>query len=1490
MGFRQRRVYHYAIRKTSLGVGSVVIGLLLSGLITPSETVLANEVSPETSLTEDTNEGTLTAELANLAETEERSAENTNSEPNPAFKEHKVNLALGASAQANDVETAYWGADKAIDGIVNPEANKREQSRWATNKGSDAKELTVTLPDVKTVEAFSINWERTNIKGFHIDVSLDGSQFNRVYSKTDDSYVREETKVVLANPVTAKHVKLIVDRYDGGDANWPSVSLYEFGVLGRERLENLAYGKSVTANASETATLTPDKVTDGNIATRWASNTGVNAKSIQVDLGETKAIASTVLEWERKNATDYTLSVSTDGTSWTPVKHLTTKPSDFTEVINFDRSYDARYLKVDIANFDPTAEGRTGQSVTWSTVSLYEIEVYAKPLLTEESLHERRLEDIAAELTLPPIQGDMGKWQLPQVPEGVTIEFIGADFEQIIDYDLTVYQPLVDTEVRVNYRLRRGNEVYETPEKTVLVSGKYRHDQADNAKLTVMPGLAEWKGHTGHFTVTESARIVVKSSDKDSLSYLAMSFQEDYQALTGRQIAIVYADHAEVGDFFFELNQNDKGLKEEGYLMTIGDVVKVEANHKTGAFWSTQTLLQVLSQDKDKIAKGIVRDYPKFKTRGFVLDVGRKPIELSVLKDMIKELSWYKFNDFQLHLNDNYIWVEEYQRDGNPYGAYSAFRLESDIKEGGNGGLNKADLTAKDVFYTKKDFRQLIDWASERGIKIVPEFDAPAHALAFTKVRPDLTMTNRRVRRWADHLEVSNPESLAFIKSVWDEYIDGGDKAVFANTDTIHLGVDEFEGNNEGFRAFTDALLKYAISKGKTPRFWGSLTAKKGKTPVLSEGVEMNIWSTDWGRPKEMYDKGYKLINTLDGPLYIVPGANYYNDYLNSEYLYNNWDVNRIANATIPVGSPKMLGAAFAIWNDMIDKRANGILSYDIYKRFSATLPVLALKMWGNNDFTSYDAFRSASAVVGKPVNHNPYHLVNSKTDVVAKFDFNLSNLEDVSGNNYDGVTLVNANYETGKEKQGLRLNGGESYLTLPFDRIGPNNSLSFSVKLDSDATGEQIVAENGRTAIKLSQKDTGKVGISIEGYDHSFDYTLPKGEWVDVQFLGFEGRTELYINGRLVDTLGKQATGGKLVSLTLPTAIIGSRTSAVKGLIDNLVIGKGQRGQAVPLDSSGFVVSSDNENADGTAHKAFDGDLSTIWHTQWQPNKRDLPATILVDMKEVKAFDGLTYIPRQTGDNGNITHYKMYTKVGENDAFTLLKEGTWSHDSQPKTVTFEPIKAQYLKIEVLGGKAGFGSAAEFILTKSDQTQDLYRLYEEGLAHRELAYSKDSLAVLSKALEASQAVLANGDASAEHIALAYTSLSEAIAGLTPSSEERPSVHIVVPKTAPTRDGLPEGKLPEGEDMAKQVFVPRTSPTVEPLPEASLSELLNEPLGYRIEEKEEVQVSREILPQTLYSRVEKNHDLPKTNAESGMFLTSLGGLLTSLGLIGYRRRR
>lgn len=117
--------------------------------------------------------------------------------------------------------------------------------------------------------------------------------------------------------------------------------------------------------------------------------------------------------------------------------------------------------------------------------------------------------------------------------------------------------------------------------------------------------------------------------------------------------------------------------------MDIDDIVTIKAEQSTGAYWSTRSMLQIIKLEDDTMPKGLTRDYPKYSVRSFSLDVARKPVSMETLNSIAKEMAYYKMNDFQVHLNDNLIFYEDYGSvETAMEKAYTGFRLESDIKKG----------------------------------------------------------------------------------------------------------------------------------------------------------------------------------------------------------------------------------------------------------------------------------------------------------------------------------------------------------------------------------------------------------------------------------------------------------------------------------------------------------------------------------------------------------------------------------------------------------------------------------------------------------------------------------------------------------------------------------------------------------------------------------------------------------------------------------------
>ena len=640
---------------------------------------------------------------------------------------------------------------------------------------------------------------------------------------------------------------------------------------------------------------------------------------------------------------------------------------------------------------------------------------------------------------------------------------------------------------------------------------------AQNPCPQVIPALQEWKGTKGTLHLPIQGSIIINPSDETLLASTAAILKNDLKELMGWEYTII-TGKAKKNSIFLSLSEPDEQLGKEGYELSIINKVSIQAPTAQGVFWGTRTFLQMLYRQEAKLAKGTTRDWPEFPNRGFMLDVGRKFFTLDYLKEQIKVLSFYKMNEFQIHLNDNGF-PQFFDNDWNK--TYAAFRLESERFPG---------LTAKDGSYTKKEFTELQRMGMEYGVNIIPEIDIPAHSLAFAHYKPEIGSKEYGM----DHLDLYKEETYRFVDALLDEYL-SGEEPVFIGPD-VHIGTDEYNKKEaEQYRYFTDRYLKYVASYGKTPRMWGGLKWLPGKTPVQAEGVTVNAWSFDWVDPEVSIQEGYKLINTCDTYLYIVPGAGYYREFLDHQWLYQKWTpwmMNR--HQTLPVGTPGVLGGMFAVWNDQC---GNGISEQDVHYRSFPAVQVMAERMWkGDNleevPFTQFEAL--CQAMPEAP-----------------------------------GVNLLGRiDKETLLLEEEATLNGKESIKT-PLQEVGYPYTISFSICPDADDQSVSGVLFQGpHSTVYTNWENTGRIAFTRDGYAFSFgSFVLPEGEWTDIAIKGDWKGTSLYVNGKLQERLQgrkKRVYNPKYdrlenmpiqETLVFPLHQIGDSINGFKGKIKNVKV-----------------------------------------------------------------------------------------------------------------------------------------------------------------------------------------------------------------------------------------------------------------------------------------------------------------------------------------------
>jgi hexosaminidase len=225
-----------------------------------------------------------------------------------------------------------------------------------------------------------------------------------------------------------------------------------------------------------------------------------------------------------------------------------------------------------------------------------------------------------------------------------------------------------------------------------------------------------------------------------------------------------------------------KGLGDEGYRLGIdARGVKIEATRPAGLFYGAQSLRQMLG---GSLPHATLVDRPRFAWRGAMLDLGRYYLPLPWIRTFIDTMALYKLNTLHLHLTEDAGWRMEIKRYPK-LTEIGAFRERSMLRY-----PDLFDTTPHGGFYTQKELRELVAYARERHVTLVPEIDMPGHTQAAIAAYPELgNLTEKLPVRveWGVNENVLNGEAstVRFFQNVLAEVI-----AVFPGK-FVHVGGDE---------------------------------------------------------------------------------------------------------------------------------------------------------------------------------------------------------------------------------------------------------------------------------------------------------------------------------------------------------------------------------------------------------------------------------------------------------------------------------------------------------------------------------------------------------------------------------------------------------------------------------------------------------------------------------------------------------------------------
>lgn len=415
---------------------------------------------------------------------------------------------------------------------------------------------------------------------------------------------------------------------------------------------------------------------------------------------------------------------------------------------------------------------------------------------------------------------------------------------------------------------------------------------------------------------------------------------------------------------------------DEGYQLTITpEHIEIRAKTDHGAFYAVQSLRQLLpadfenasfAQESIAIPSVTIKDSPQFKHRGMHLDVGRHFFSVDFIKKYIDALAMLKMNTFHWHLTEDQGWrieIKKYPK----LQEIAAFRNQT-LVGSYNTHQQQFDGTRYGGFYTQKEIKDIVVYAQNRHVTIIPEIEMPGHAQAAISAYPELGCTGEQIKvaeTWGvfDNIFCSKDETFDFLEDVLDEVLElfpskyihiGGDEAPkthWNNCPNCQQRIKE-EGLKDGDELqsyFITRIEKYLNSKDRQIIGWDE---------ILEGGLAPNATVMSWRGTEGAITAAKKQHNVI-----MTPTSHCYFDYYQSDHadeplaiggfipLEKVYHFNPIPEELSEEESKYILGAQGNLWTEYITNEKQ--VEYMVFPRILAMSEVL----WTPSENKNYPNF-----------------------------------------------------------------------------------------------------------------------------------------------------------------------------------------------------------------------------------------------------------------------------------------------------------------------------------------------------------------------------------------------------------------------------------------------------------------------------------------------------------------------------------------------------
>jgi hexosaminidase len=489
-----------------------------------------------------------------------------------------------------------------------------------------------------------------------------------------------------------------------------------------------------------------------------------------------------------------------------------------------------------------------------------------------------------------------------------------------------------------------------------------RSTHTTSKDINIIPRPLNLEQSGGYFPLKSSAVFVTPVNS--DLEKIALFFSGKIKISSGINMNVVTEKPST--DYILLEFDPELSLNDEGYLLDVTkEHVSIRAKTAKGIFYGMQTMMQLLPPEIERsetianikwnIPCVHIQDAPRFSWRGILLDAGRHFISVDFIKKQLDVWAMLKINKFHWHLTEDQGWRIEIKK-------YPKLTSIGSKRTEGDGSIHEG-------FYTQEQIKEVVAYAKQRYIDVIPEIEMPGHALAALAAYPELSCTGgpftpRNI--WGTEKNVfcaGNDHVFTFLENVLTEVIPlfpyeyfqiGGDECPKDNWNTCskckaRMKNEKIKNSHELQSYFMQRMEKVLIAHGKKMMGWDEIL-EGGLSPsanVMSwRGEKGGIAAANLGHDVVMSPGNYMYLNFYQGDPKIEPVAK--DGYITCETMYN---YEPLPSAIEPGKANHILGAQANMWTEYTYQEAS--VEYQMYPRMLA----LAELTWTAKDKKNYNDF-----------------------------------------------------------------------------------------------------------------------------------------------------------------------------------------------------------------------------------------------------------------------------------------------------------------------------------------------------------------------------------------------------------------------------------------------------------------------------------------------------------------------------------------------------